>query len=57
MVIEFIWDFVPAHKSEDILSYAIELGITVSFVPVGLTIILQVCNLLVNKALKSFFWK
>ena len=53
--IGLIWDFAAAHKSEDILNHAHELGITVGVIPAGLTSILQVCDLLINKPLKAAF--
>ncbi len=55
--IGLIWDFAAAHKSEDVLNYAIQLGITIGFIPAGLTSILQVCDLLINKPLKAAFKK
>ena len=55
--IGLVWDFAAAHKSESVLTYALSLGITVSFIPAGLTNILQVCDILVNKPLKAVFKK
>jgi hypothetical protein len=55
--IGLIWDFAAAHKSDHVLNHAVALGITVGFIPAGLTSILQVCDILVNKPLKASFKK
>jgi DDE superfamily endonuclease len=53
--IGLIWDFATAHKADDVLGHARELDITVAFIPAGLTSILQVCDLIVNKPIKAAF--
>jgi hypothetical protein len=53
--IGLIWDFAAAHKCAEVLTHAQSLNITVTFVPAGLTSVLQVCDLVVNKALKQHF--
>ncbi|KDO20540.1 hypothetical protein SPRG_13237 [Saprolegnia parasitica CBS 223.65] len=51
--IGLIWDLATAHKGEKVLKFAVELGIVVAFIPAGLTSILQVCDLIINKTLKA----
>jgi hypothetical protein len=53
--IGLIWDSASSHTSEDVLQYAQEKGIAVGFIPGGLTSIMQVCDLVVNKPLKQRF--
>ena len=53
--IGLIWDHAAAHKSDQILLHAREIGITVAFIPAGMTSILQVCDLVINKPLKAAF--
>ncbi|OQR85418.1 hypothetical protein ACHHYP_11851 [Achlya hypogyna] len=53
--IGLIWDLAAAHKAEEVMQYAEEIGIVLSFIPAGLTSILQVCDLIINKALKAAF--
>jgi hypothetical protein len=55
--IGLIWDFAAAHKSDNILNCALQLGITIGYIPAGLTSISQVCDLLINKPLKAAFKK
>ena len=55
--IGLIWDFAAAHKSAEVLEHAWSLNIVVCFIPAGLSSILQVCDLLVNKSLKQYFKK
>jgi hypothetical protein len=50
-----IWDHAAAHKSNDVLIQAADLGIIVAFIPAGMTSILQVCDLVLNKPLKAAF--
>ncbi len=53
--IGLIWDSASSHKSEEVLQHAQEKGIAVGFIPGGLTSIMQVCDLVVNKPLKQRF--
>ncbi|OQR89675.1 hypothetical protein ACHHYP_06125 [Achlya hypogyna] len=50
-----IWGHAAAHITDDVLVYAAELGIIVGFIPAGITSILQVCDLFLNKPLKAAF--
>ncbi len=53
--IGLIWDFAAAHKAVDVIDHAAMLGITLAYIPGGLTSILQICDLYVNKPLKQSF--
>jgi hypothetical protein len=53
--IGLIWDSASSHTSEEVLQYAQEKGIAMGFIPGGLTSIMQVCDLVVNKPLKQRF--
>jgi hypothetical protein len=53
--IGLIWDFAAAHKSAEVISHAASLNITLAFIPAGLTSILQIYDLIVNKPLKQSF--
>jgi len=55
--IGLIWDHAAAHKADDVLVHAKEIGIVVAFIPAGLTSILQICDLVLNKPLKLAFKK
>ena len=55
--IGLIWDFAAAHKSVQVLDHAATLGVTLGYIPAGLTSILQVCDLVLNKPLKQGFKK
>ncbi|KAF0706933.1 hypothetical protein AaE_013873 [Aphanomyces astaci] len=53
--LRLIWDLAAAYNTEQVMKYAEELGIVVEFIPAGLTSILQVCDLIINKTLKAAF--
>jgi hypothetical protein len=51
--IGIVWDKAGAHKSEQVLAFAKELGIVVDFISAGLTSIIQPCDICCNKKLKG----
>ncbi|KAG9400811.1 hypothetical protein AC1031_010249 [Aphanomyces cochlioides] len=53
--IGLIWDHAAAHKSNEEVEHANAIGITIGFVPPGLTSIIQVCDQIANKPLKQAF--
>ncbi len=53
--IGLIWDSASTHVCEDVVNCAEELGLIMGFIPAGLTSVLQVCDMVVNKPLKQRF--
>jgi hypothetical protein len=53
--IGLIWDSASSHTAEEVVQYAQDKGISMGFIPGGLTSVMQVCDLVVNKPLKQRF--
>ena len=49
--------YAAVHKSTEVLHHALDLNIIVAFIPAGVTCLLQVCDLIINKPLKQNFKK
>jgi hypothetical protein len=52
-----IWDAASSHLSDTIKDYAESKSILLSFIPAGLTSIMQVCDLYSNKPIKEYIKK
>ncbi|EEY62080.1 uncharacterized protein PITG_12622 [Phytophthora infestans T30-4] len=51
--IGLIWDAASAHICQEMIDYLNKKGIMYEFIPAGLTSIMQICDLYVNRPLKA----
>ena len=55
--IGLIWDAASSHFSDQVKEKAAELDITMAGIPPGCTSLIQICDLIANKAIKQAFKK